>query len=270
VKNLIKSLKSLNLFIVIILGLLVFAVLYYFYHRQRSQAYVFVSVSLVRPVNMPLNIAYNSVPYYVAESISENDKEQNLLGSVGVEVLNKETYDWMNFGQVVNLNLKINAVKDRTGVYLYKNKPLLVGSMLDLKLTNSQVSAIVNEISTKPIISNYNNYKIVVSGKQVDSWIVDNLKIGDELKDNMGNTVVKIIGIRQSISSSPLLVNRGNFTLTTDSSRKDFEADIEIKCRMIKDICFFASTQKIKVNEIIYLPFKSVSLNFPITSIKPL
>lgn len=265
--KIIRKFKSLNLFIIIILGLLAFALLYFLYHRQRSQAWVYVSVSLVRPQNISLNIAYNSVPYWVGNSIAIGDTEQNLLGSVGAIVEDKESFDWFTFGQTVNLVLKVNASRDRTGVYLYKNKPLLVGSILDLKLSNTQTQGIITNIGEQKPTTGKSQLVIEIKGKQIDPYIADSLVTGDEIKNNKNETIAKVIDKKSTPAQVRTDTAAGVSLVSLDNTKRDLTVTIQMKADKFNDVYYFASTQKIKVNEVIYLPFKSVALNYPITSV---
>jgi hypothetical protein len=265
-------LRSLNILMVAVLVLTFFSIIYFIYSGQRTKSFVYVSVSLIRPTNLNINIPPNTVPYWIADSINIGDREQNLLGNVGAVVVDKESYDWIYFGQVVDLTLKVKADKDRSGVYLYRNKPLIVGSQLDLKLSKTQVQGIVTDISNMPIQYENRNFEITLRSKQAEVWVVKNLKIGEELKDNKGNIIAKIKDFKTFPSASPVLEFRSNNltnSMVIDSDKSDLEVTVDISCKLIGDICYFAKTQKIKANEEIYIPFKSISLDYTISSVKP-
>lgn len=265
--NIKKKIKNLNIFILAVILLMGFALLYFLYHRQRSQAWVYVSVSLVRPQNLSLNIAYNSVPYWVGNSIFIGDREQNLLGSVGAIVEDKESFDWFTFGQAVNLVLKVNASRDRTGVYLYKNKPLLIGSILDLKLSKTQAQGLITHISLQKTDSQKYQFVITIRGKQIEPFIADNIKIGDEIINNKNETIAKVIDKKSTPAEVRTDTAAGVSLVSFDNTKRDLVVTIQIKADKFNDVYYFAGSQKVKVNEVIYLPFKSVALNYPITSV---
>jgi len=205
----------------------------------------------------------------VGNAISVGDREQNLLGSVGVIVLDKESYDWINFGQVVNLVLKVNSTKDRTGVNLYKNNPLLVGSLMDLKLNRVQAQGIVIDISDTLIPKKTDKLEITLRAKQVEPWIAENIKVDEELKDNKGNVVAKIKSFKSTVGDTPVNIDNRTNTIVWDTSRSNLDVIVDLTCTVIDNECYFAQTEKVKTNENIFLPFTSVSLNYPIAKVKP-
>jgi len=256
-----------NYFLIIIILLFSFALLYFFYHRQRNQEFIYISLSLYKDGKTPINIAYNSVPYWVENSISIGDRESDLIGRSGVEVISKESYDWYSFGKSVNLVLRVNAIRDRTGIYLYKNKPLAVGGTLDLKLPKAQVQGVISFIGSEIPVVNNRKLKIVVKGKQQETWLADKLNIGDEIKSSQGMVVGKITDKKSFPAEIRVDTASGQAVVSYDNTKRDIEITVELLCREIDKICYFMQDQKIKVNEGVYLPFNSVSINFPIISI---
>ena len=260
-----KYFKKLNIFILIVLFLLGFSLLYFLYSRARSQADVYVKVALYRGQS-------NSIPYWLNQAINVGDKELSPLGGLNVEVYDKFSFAWGGQNEMAFLLLKVNTIKDRTGIYLYKNKPLLVGGSIDLKLPKAQVSGNVIQIEDHQITDEYNKVTITVLGKGTDVWISNNLKNGSSIVDNKGRILAKVTEVKSTqLTSIGTLVrdeNTNKAIMIFDNNERDIEANVDLLVRKTENYYFFGETQKVKVGEQISLPFKEVTLNAPITSIK--
>lgn len=267
IKKLITRYKTLNTLIVLTLLLIAFAALYFLYYRQRSQAFLYASVTVMRPVNIPISAPYNWVPYWIANSININDVEKSTLGSLNAIVLDKTAYEGQGYGQYVYLLLKINSVKDRSGVYLYKNKPLVVGAILDLKLSNTQTQAMVTYLGTTPPDYKYKKIILSMKGRSWESWVVDSIKEGNEIKDSKGKTIVKITNVKSGPAEVRSDSSLGQAKVSYDQTRKDFTIKVELVARDDNGTYYFEEGQKVKVAESLYLTFAQNNLSPQISSI---
>lgn len=247
--------------------LLGFSLFYFLYYRQRSQAYVYVGVNLIRPQGLATNVPPFWSPYWVDLAIEKNDREVSPLGGVNTIVINKESADSYFYGKFIYLLLQIRAVKDRTGVYLFKNKPLLVGSYLDLKLTKTQVQGLVSYVGLKPPESIYKKLILAVKARLQEPWVAEAVEKGETISDSTGKTLVKVLGKKVNFSEVRVDSALGQAVLSFDPTKKDMELILEMLVKKVEDAYYFAETQKIKANEILYLPFKKLSLNAPVTAI---
>lgn len=262
-----KQVYRWNTFIAGLLILTSAVLVYFLYQNQRSKSLVYVSVSLTRPTNIQLNIASNSVPYWVAEAVSAGDQEKTFTGAVLSEVVDKDVVDSYTFGKTVNLLLKINAIRDRSGVYLYKNKPLLVGGNIDLKLNKSQVQGIVTAIDTQIPKSETKAVTVTLRGNRVESWLAENLEINDSIKNDKGEEVAKIINKRIYRNAvSELRTGTGN-SVYLNTDLVDIELTVRLVVEEISGSYYFAKLQRVKLNESLYLPFTSGAVNFPVSGI---
>ena len=270
-QGILKS-RQLNFFLIAVLLLLGASLLYFLYYRQRSSSSLYVEVTLTRPQNFPiLNVSYNWLPYWLANAVKIGDKEQSLLGRTNAVILDKDSFEGTNYGKYVSLLLLVNAIKDRSGTYLFKNKPLTVGSLLDLKFTTAQVNGIVTSVGIEKPIYDYKYLTIVVSDKATDKWITEKLTAGSQIKDEKDQTLAKIISKKETTQGpvgvplfDPAL---GRSVTTIDTSKINLELTLDVKVKKVEDLYYFAETQKVKLGEQIYLPFKETSQYFVITSI---
>lgn len=127
-----KSKKfRLSILIGISLVLVVGALLYFAYYRVRRRVVLYTGVSLVKTIN--IQTPYFWVPHWVDTVLTVADKDVNPLGGINAEVTDKESVEAVEYGRYVYLLLKIDATRDRSGVYLFKNKPLAVGNIIQLR-----------------------------------------------------------------------------------------------------------------------------------------
>lgn len=257
----------LNIFLVLLLLGAAISFLYFFYYRQRRQLPVYVGVSLLRPLNLPINAPFNWVPYYIGEAIKIGDKEINPLGGVSMVVVEKETYESLTYGQNIYLLLQVKATKDRSGTLLFKNKPLSAGNTIDLRLTGASVQALVTYVGDTP--PNYSTYTITLKlkGRELEPGITENLEVGDTLKDDKDRVIAKVID--KKVTPAEIRVNTlgGQAVLFYDQRKRDLETTVEVVAKKISDIYYFAQVQKLKPNEFLFLPLNQVTLNYQITDI---
>jgi hypothetical protein len=265
-----KKLKNLNLFILIVLFLIGFSLLYFLYYRTRSQADIYVRIGLRASGSLQDPIFV--IPFWIDEAVSIGEKEFSPLSTFNAEVYDKTSSSWYGSDRIVNLYLQVKANRDRSGIYLYKNKPLSVGSSIDLKLPKVQTQGTVIQMANEKIDTQYVKLKVGILGKGTDYWTANNIKIGSTILDNKKNILAKVLSVRTSSSTTMgTLVrdaNTNKAVMVFDSNERDVEAQIEILVEKIGDEYYFGSNQKVRVGEQITLPFKEVVIHAPITSIE--
>ena len=255
-----KYFKKLNIFILATLFLLAFALFYFLYYRVRNQTMVYVTLTLSRPKT--------SIPYWIGNYITVGDREISPLGELNAEVVEKNTYEGFDVGQYVYLLMKMKTVKDRSGNYLFKNKPLSVGSIVDMKLTSANFQAMVISVSSEPPVYEYKKIILTVREKEIWPWFTDSIRVGSEIKDDKGGVIAKILDKKVTIAEVRVDTAGGQATVSYDRRKRDIDIILEIIVKKITDTYYFTETQKVKVNESLFLPFPDVgNLTLPITSI---
>lgn len=247
-----------------ILLILILASGYYLYRRQRSSAIVYVTASLVRPQTIALNVPFNWVPYWVGKSIDIGDHDVSPLGGDNAVVIDKEAVESLNFGQIVSLLLKVRAVRDRTGVYLYKNKPLAVGSLLDLKLTKTQATAYVTYIGIKPPDEEFAVVRLVVKGRLLEAVVANGIKIGDIIKNSKDKIIAKIVDKKESAADLRIDTAANISAFLNERQRRDVDITIDVLAKKSEDTYFFADSQRLKAGENFFISFPSTTLNYQI------
>lgn len=259
-----KNIKNLNFFIITVFFLLGFALLYFLYYRQRNQADLYVYVSVAR---LPAQSQAVLVPYWISESINTGDKDMSPISGANAIVLDKRVYDATTYGKYLFLLLKVKAIKDRSGIYLFENKPLLVGDSIDLKLTKAHVYGLVMTIGDQPPQFQYKKLKIKLEGKSVYPWVADSININSKITDGKGQEIAKIIGKKIDIAQITVNTASGVSLTSYDNLKRDIEVDIELQVKMVGNDNYFMDIQRIRVGEEPTFYFPDGILNFPIVKV---
>lgn len=267
VSDLIKRYSKLNLFIVFVLLLGGVSFLYFFYYRVRTQVNIYVAVTLLRPPNLPTQAPFNWVPYWIGEGIHIGDRDVTPLGGVTAIVVEKETSEGPAYGQYVYLLLEARVVKDRSGVYLFKNKPLSTGGVIDLKLTTTQLQGLITYVGKEPPKYEYKTITLTVKSREVEPWVADNLKIGSAILNSKGEIIAKVIDRKVTPAEVRVDTAGGSAVVSYDKRKRDLEITVEVSAKKIDSVFYFSEIQKIKTNEYLFLPFEEITLNYPISAI---
>lgn len=239
---------------------------FFFYKQKSNESVMYVTVSLLKPEKSIQNAPYNWVPYWITNSIEIGDREVNPLGVVSSEVIDKEIFDGPASGQYVYLTLKTTVNRDRNGIYLYKNKPLLTGGEMELKLTKTETVGQVLYINRDLPKYEPKKFIITVKGRELEPWVAESLKVGSIIMNRKGEVIAKLLD--KKVTNAEVRTDWAGVTrISYDNRKRDLEATVEITAQKIADNYYFAVGYKVKTNEWIYLPFREVSLYYPITSI---
>lgn len=267
-KKFYKKYSTVNILIISVLIILGISLLYFFYHLQRNQEDVYVRVSLIRPYTNQ-QAPDNWAPYWIANTINIGDKEVSPLGGLLITVEDNQNYEGIYSGKLVYLLLKVKAIHDRSGAYLFKNKPLSVGSTIDINLTNTQFKGLIVYIGKNKPVDENKNMIITVEGKEWWPYLTDSVIIGSTIVDNKGEVIAKILDKKTSNAEVRADSAGGVANVSYDRRKRDIVITLSITVKKVNDYYYFMETQKVKVNENLYLPFKEAgTVTLPITSIK--
>lgn len=267
-KRVFNRFFRLPILIVSIIVLLGLSIPFFFLSRQRAENIVYISGFLLRPQNIALNIPIYSIPYWIGASIDIGHKELNPFGVENVVVVDKEIIDSFSYGQIVSLLLKIRASKDRSDAFLYKNKPIAVGSIVDLKLTKSHAQIYLTYIGNSPPEYDYYRIKLIFSAREMEPAIAEAIKSGMTISDDKKRILGRVLD--RNIIDAQVRADSasGQSYITSDRRKRDARFTLELLVKKIGENYYFSETQKVKVNETLFLPFPQVSnLNLWITEI---
>lgn|SRR3990167_3368112 len=260
-----NRLSIVGLFIVslVIIG---FAVFYFLFYKIRSQATVYLSTVLIKSLNIS-NVPAYWVPYWVADSINEGDKEISSLGQVNAEVIDKTAYEDRLYGEFVQLVVKVNVTKNKSGVYLYKNKPLKAGLIIELNLNRVDSDAMI--ISIDQSVPEYKYKKIVFSSvfREIEPWLAEMVKIGSSIKNSKGKVVARLKNKEIRIAEVPIETSSGTVAVSKNRLKRDMYATVEVLTKVKNGYYYFRDIEQIKVNENIYISWPEGELYHHINEI---
>lgn len=264
-KKILKKQKYINFNILLTAGLFLFGVALFFllYSYQRTKTDVYVAMTLGKFDKQP----YIWTAYYTDNAISVHDKETTTLGETSAEIIDKESYDAPGWGRAVTLLLKMKVVKDRTGIYLYKNKPIQIGSDLDLKLPKASVNGTIIFMDTKPPSYKYKKITFLSKFRAMEPSITDKLNVGSVIVNNKGIEIAKILDKKVSDAEVRVDTASGITSVSYNPIRKDMLVSVVILAKEIGGSYYFGDTQAVKTNDTIFLPWKEENLSHWIISI---
>ena len=252
---------NLRLSILLVLFLLFLTVVYFLFYVKRNQITVYVKAVLIKPQDIPLNVPYFWTPYWIDESISIGDTDSNPLGNSKASVLDKDSIDSINWGKIVNLLLIVQAVKDKSGNYLFNSKPLAVGTILNLNFPRSHINTYVNYIGNERPKSNLTKLRVQLKSINIDLETIDNIKIGDSIKNNKNETIAKIVSYKELPYTSASFLSNYAF------SGSELELTIELLVDSTNLNYYFIDGQRIRQNESFYISFPNLTLDSNYTKI---
>ena len=259
------KLSFLNI-IKLIIGVSILAVFYFVYNQQQNKVTIYATGVMGSSGDLFL-----AVPYWVANSINIGDRDISPSGTVNVEILDKESYEGGSHGKHVILKMKLNLHRDRNGKYYYRNQQLKVNVWVELTLGDVSEKVYITYLNTKQANYPKQKLRITVKKNSEEMYIADNLSINDEMRNDKGEVLVKIINKTTSPAIIKSYSDKGELTLFKDPARRDIELTIDIIATRKEGLDYFEELRKIRVNEKINLFFNYVTLwDGIITSVKEL
>lgn len=191
-------------------------------------------------------------PSWLIDSIKKGDVELSYSGKKVAEVLEIKSYEEGNKKiSFLKLNLLVNSNK-KQGTYRYKQKPLEVGSMIDVLVGSTRIYGSVTMIydGKKVEVKKYKNVKIMLYQKQ--SWFADSIKVGDKVESGFGGNELQSQVISKKVKLSQ--IDKNLYKLV------DIELEMKLQVDERGGVDYFANYQPIKVGNLLYIPMKNFNL----------
>lgn len=243
-KDKIKNLSLFDILLIssIILGATIFA---YIFFRKASYIKITIKVSEDSIVYGP-NLGTRT---WFSQMFYQGMKEKDGLGGITAEVTEIRSYDTSPTHKDIYLFFKLKTVYNRaSNQYTYKGKPVLVGSTIRLYLERLLVDGLVTYV--EGIKDPRENKTLIVEAQVreetpvfsetagVREYIATAIQAGDEIRDNQGNTIVKILEKRVEDAKKTVVTADGRVLLGTDPMRKDIYLKLQIQAIKIQDRYF--------------------------------
>lgn len=269
-KSKIKLFDLLLIFIFFIIIISLFILLF----RTKKELKVIIKVSETS-LNWPNK---GTMPWF-ANLFTLGMEEKDSLGKTMAKVIKIRSYDSHPDKKTVYLELLLQAVySPGTRQYTYKGKNVLIGSTIQLFLDQVFVEGLLTNIEgfKKP----YPQKKLKIESQLIDNnpkfpetygvmpYLAENIKEGDQIKDNDGKTVLKILKKEVEEANKIVVTQTGEVLLKKDPLKKDAFLTFEILVSKIGDKYFFFDDNAVLVNQALPVHLGKISFWPTITKIE--
>ena len=191
-------------------------------------------------------------PSWLVDSIKKGDQELSYSGKIFAEVLNVRSYEEGN-NRIAFIKMKLLVTNNqKQSIYRYKQKPLEIGSMINVLIGNTRIYGSVTKIYNEDTVENIKKIKIKAALYEKQKWFADSIKVGDKV-DGMGGGN----DIQSQILSKKVSPNLAEKNL---SGIVDIEIDLLIQVEERSGIYYFANYQPVKIGNLLYIPMKDYNL----------
>jgi len=255
----LNILGKLNLIILGLIGLLIVALMIKVWKQKDEYIDVEVQVTGLNGWQQGTEV---QPPSWLIDSIKEGDEELSYSGKKLAVVLDIEGYEEGNNNVTfLKLRLLINRNK-KQNTFRYKQKPLEVGTTLDVLLKNTRIYGSVTTIygEGEEEKTKYKKIKIILYGKQ--PWLADSINVGDSVRSGFNEEKIQSKVLSKVIKNS---YASGTVSSVAEINNSRYGlVDIELEMKLLVDerqgLNYFANYQPIKVGNLLYIPMKDYNL----------
>lgn len=268
-KKIIKRFKKLTLFDKAIVLLVVLGAIFFLYIFFRKSEHITVTVKVgeedIR--SLPWMDGTGSRIWF-RELFYEGMTEKDGLGRINAEVINIYSYDISPSKSAIYLTIKLKSIYSRaTDQYSYKGTSVLIGAPIEIFLDRLQVDGLVTHI--EGVKDPRERETLIVEARLVeenptfqetsgvDDYLAEVIKVGDVIRDNQGQAVIKIIDKRVERAKKVVTTSDGRVLVQLQPFKQDVYLTLEVQAIKISNKYFVFDDVPIVV-----------SWDFPIVSSK--
>lgn len=246
---------NLSFLVYLIIGIVGFVIIVFLINQQQKKVTLYATGLM--GANQDIFIA---VPYWVANGINVGDKDKSIIGNINAEITDKLSYEGGSHGKHVVLQMKLTAFKDNSGKFYYRNQPLEVNKWFDLRFGRVNEKVYLIYLDLKPQKNISKKLRITIKKAKETSYVTDNLAINDEMHNNKGEVMAKIVNKSLEPAEIRSYSQNGLLTLLRDPNAKDLYLTVDVSVLMHDNIDYFGEIRKIKAGEKINLFFNKATL----------
>lgn len=205
-------------------------------------------------------------------------KEKDGFGFVTAEVLHVFSYDLDSSMRNLYLSLRVKTTYNRaSGQYIYRGKPVLIGSTIKLFLDELLVDGLVTNMEG---VQDPREKKILTVETQLREetviypetagarpYIADAVQEGDEYKDSNDNVIIKILKKRTQDSQKSVTTSDGRILIQAYPLRKDVYLTLEVHAIKIHNRFYVYDDMPIVIGAQIPINTSTVSVFPEVTKI---
>lgn len=262
------------------IGVAILLILAYLFFRKPASLTVTIKVN-------EDGVAFNSWDAYnkgtrswFSQMFYKGMKEKDGLGKATAEVLSIRSYDTSPARKAVYLTVSLNTVYNRaSNQYAYRGKPVLIGSTLKLYLDNLLVEGLVT--AAEGAKDPRQKVVLLVESQVRDEtpvypetsgtkpYIADALSEGEEIKDDQGNTIIKILKKRAEDAQRVVTTSDGRVFIQTNPLRKDVFFTLQVRANQIANRYYIFDDVPILIGIGIPINTATISVWPEVTKIQP-
>lgn len=267
-KKKLSFFKKLQFFDYLVAGFFLLLAGAFFIFFFRKGRYLTVRVKVTER-----NVLYASStpPSWFVYLFKKGMKEKDGLGRLSAEITDVYFYDSKINKKAVYLTLKLRTTYNRrTGEYKYKGIPVVVGEGLRINFEKILVEGLIVEVEglKNPYEEVYFKVKVQLQEKNqvfsettgVDPFVAEAIKVGDKVFDSKGEVVAEVLTKEIYPAKKNTFDARGNVYQKTDPRLKDVFLTLRIKAKKIHNEFYFLDDIRLKVNSVIPLHFRNLSI----------
>jgi len=245
----INKMGKLNLILIGLIGLLMIGVLGKV--LKQEDEYLNVEIQVTGQNGWQQGMVVQP-PSWLVDRIKKGDKELSYSGKSLAEVVDIKSYqEGNNIIAFLKLKLLISSNK-KQGTFRYKQKPLEVGSMIDVLVGNTRIYGSVTRIYSGNINEEKEDMRVKMVLLQMPSWFADSIKIGDKVENGFEEKEIQSEVISKSVRLSR--IDKNPYGLV------DIELEMKLQVDVRDGLAYFANYQPIKVGNVLYIPMDNYNL----------
>ena len=271
IKERLKTISGLEIFVIItIVFLTIFTVK--FFGKKKELITIRVEVIKKNWVDNYDPYGYRA-PFWLSDKVKIGQVEKNKTGKTIATLINLENYERGGEEAELFLTLRLEVLLDkRTGIYYFKDKPLSLGSTIDLNLDNIDIPGQVVDINVPNNGYPTAYFYVKAMSRNLDSWKYLNITPGLKVLDRANDEVIaEITKTRTEDSSLQKMDFTSGYLSAVKGETKDVTVEMKVKGYNVDDRWYFEGHQNLKIGNLIYIYTDKINLyGFEIEDIKQL
>lgn len=253
--NRLKTLSTIEIFALLAVASLTVFMVKFFGNKQETK------IILVEVIKKNWTENYDPygyrAPFWLSEKIKVGQKEFNYTGKPIAELIYFDNYERGSEEAELYLTLKVVVNHNtRTNQYIFHNKPIALGSAIELNLDNNLIEGQI--VDMNPPSNGYprHNFQVVLRVRNAEPWTVSNVLVGDKVTDRAtGQTIAEITDVKIEDPTSQQISIDGNSILQINKRPdiKDMVITTKIVATEQDGKWYFAGHQNIKMGDSLYL-----------------
>lgn len=180
--------------------------------------------------------------YYFREGMKQRDG----FGSTTAEVVKLRSYDYNESRKAVYATVKLKTVYNRSSnTYTFQGKPVLIGSTIKMYLDRLLVEGLITYIEGAQETRDKKTLIVETQLKEETTvfpetsggraYVADAIEEGQEVKDDQGNTIVKVLKKIVEDAKKTVITSDGRVLVQHDPLRKDVYLTLQLDAVRIND-----------------------------------